>query len=77
MTTFKELIFGGSKNFTYTDNYGKNQTAPICDNFKAALKFSYLFSYTSIFLITLTNHKVRLLVEHVIEWIGFESDQSV
>ena len=67
----------GSNNFTYTDLNGIQQNNKICDDFKASVKLSYVFSYFSVILITLTNHKVRLLVEEIIEWIGFESDTSV
>ena len=61
-----------SKKHTLTDGQnGTLATDRICEGYTGALKAAFLFRSLAIILLTLTGHKVRLIVEETVEKVGY------
>ena len=53
------------------DGKAKSKTMPICDDYIGAQKASFVCRSLAIILVTLTSHKVRLIVEETVEKVGY------
>ena len=49
----------------------KEVSLPICEGYTRALQGAFLFRSLAIILLTLTGHKVRLIVEETVEKVGY------
>lgn len=57
-------------NYNFTID-GDKHSRPICEGYLGARKASLLFRSLAIILLTLTSHKVRLIVEETVEKVGY------
>ena len=55
---------------------GKAKSAPICKSFRLAKLEIFSFRYGAIFLLILTAHKLRLVVEHTVDKLGTDNGAS-
>ena len=67
-----DILFNKAHNYTFEDTRDHKQAKePICDGYRGALKASFIFRSLAIILLTLTSHKVRLIVEETVEKVGY------
>jgi hypothetical protein len=65
------MIFKSSKNHTID---GKKY--PLCETYRHAVIEIFSFRYGAIFLLILTAHKLRLVVEHTVKKLGSDNGAS-
>lgn len=68
------MLLSKPDNETFHDTLGpldKEVNEPICEGYKAAVKDVFLLRSLAIILLTLTGHKVRLIVEETVEKVGY------
>lgn len=71
------MIMGKGDKYSYTNqNTKKKVKLSICEGFIEAMKGGFLFRTLAIILLTLTGHKVRLIVEETVEKVGYGDTTS-
>ena len=70
--TILDMFFDKAQNYTFQDSSTeKPATFPICEGYLSAQKAAIIFRSLAIILLTLTGHKVRLIVEETVENVGY------
>lgn len=69
------MITSTEKNYTITWK-GEPKKVPVCTSYRAAKISILTFRYGAIFLLILTAHKLRLVVEHTVNKLGSDNGAS-
>ena len=57
--------------YVFTDIHHNHKYEPICEGYIGAIKSAFTFRTLAIVLLTLTGHKVRLIIEETVEKVGY------
>ena len=70
--TTLDILFDKAPNSTFINKKaGKESKEPICEGYRGAQKDAFVCRSLAIILLTLTSHKVRLIVEETVEKVGY------